>query len=157
MCMAINCSYTCVLGATGQGRERAFTGHVPTSRRGSVSLPPARVHHAPGSHTSQGLWVTLSPKFTPLLFIHLAAIQFWRKYFWAFYLPGWVTEDRWKRSQYISAQKAHAQRTVCQVTRFHSSWKSWQFRHTQLPSLISWDENLVFNPRTTAVIDPSPL
>lgn len=133
ICIAINCSYTRVLGATGQGWDHAFPGHIPTSRSGSMPLPPARVHRAPGSHTSQGRWVTLSPKFTPLLvFYSTCSCTILEKIFLGILPAGWVAEDRCKRSQYNSAQKANAQRTVYQVTRFHSPWKSWQVRHTQL-------------------------
>lgn len=98
----------------------------------SKGPPCSRVPYFSGSlgNTAPSLDPPLPP---PWFFIQLeASIQFWRKYFWAFYLPGWVAEDRCKRSQYNSTQKASAQRTVYQVTRFHSSWKSWQFRHTQL-------------------------
>lgn len=121
-----------VLGATGQGWEHAFPGHIPTSRRGSLSLPPAsspcsRVPYFSGSLGNPEPQVYTTPGF-----LFTLQLQFWRKYFWPFCLPGWAAEDRCKRSQYISAQKARARRTVCQVTRFHGSWKSWQFRHTQL-------------------------
>lgn len=66
-----------------------------------------------------------------------------------------MAEDRCKRSQYNSAQKANAQRTVYQVTRFQFL-EELAIEVYPAPSFTSagMRELSVFSPRTRAVIEP---
>lgn len=120
-----------VLGATGQGWEHAFPGHIPTSRRGSLSLPPAsspcsRVPYFSGSLGNPEPQVYTTPGF-----LFTLQLQFWRIFFGRS-----ACQDGRQKTGAKEANTFPHKKPVpggqCQVTRFHGSWKSWQFRHTQL-------------------------
>lgn len=105
-------------------------------RQENLTLAPARVHCAPSSHSSHGLWVTLSPKFMSLLFFYsTCSYTILVEIFWSLghsYLlqPGVGGRIQvQKGTNTIHSKNANAQRTIYQVAGFHNSLKSW---HTQL-------------------------